>query len=237
MPLTNMSSGSSMHNEKVLKETGVLGIASDLVETDKKFSSLIGYLLGRIIVVDDINHATTIAKKYNYNLRIVTLEGELLTPGGSISGGAYKNASNLLGRRREIEEMEELVASLQHKTSELLLKKEEEKETKVKLRQRLETLKVLLQEKFLEQNTAKMNLDRERTRKTESEAIYQEYVRELQEIELQARDLKENLNKLNDSLSQNSQLNKEKETKIDQLTKQLEQERTLEQAANERLPR
>ena len=234
LPLTNMSCGSGIQNDKVLKETGVLGIACDLVETDKKFSALIGYLLGRIIVVDEINHATIISKKYNYSLRIVTLEGELLSPGGSISGGAYKNTSNLLGRRREIEEMEENITSLQNKTAELFRKKEDGKETKAKLRLCLETLKVQMQEKFLEQNTAKMNLDRELTKKTESKAIYLEYVRELQEIELQAKDLKANLDKLNESLSQNSQLNREKETMIELLTKQLEQERVKEQTANEK---
>ncbi|MDF2907877.1 MAG: hypothetical protein K0R34_3198 [Herbinix sp.] len=234
LPLTNISLNNGMNNDKVLKEPGVLGIANTLVEADAKFSALIDYLLGRIIVVDDIDHATVIAKKYNYSLRLVTLEGELLTPGGSISGGAYKNASNLLGRRREIEEMEEAVNSLDKQTKELLVKREEARDYRAKLRGELDALKQSLQANFLEQNTAKMNLDRELTKKAESEAIYQEYVRELQEIELQARDLKENLAKLNESLSQNSQQNKEIETLIEQLNKKLEGERALEQAANEK---
>ena len=234
LPLTNMSAGQGIQNDKVLKENGVLGIASQLVETDKKFNALIGYLLGRIIVVDDIDNATLIAKKYNYSLRIVTLEGELLSPGGSISGGAYKNASNLLGRRREIEEMEENVASLLKTSQELQSKREEYKDTKTRLRQALDEGKLRLQEKFLEQNTAKMNLEREKTKKSESEAIYQEYVKELQEIELQAKDLKDNLNKLNGSLSENVQLNKEIELKIEQLNKLLEQERAKEQEANDK---
>jgi chromosome segregation protein len=234
LPLTNMSSGSGLQNDKVLKEAGVLGIASKLVETDAKYDALIDYMLGKIIVVDDIDHATAIAKKYHYSLRLVTLEGELLTPGGSISGGAYKNASNLLGRRREIEEMEELVSSLKKQTADLLRKKDEGKETKVRLRSSLDQLKSRLQEKFLEQNTAKMKLDRELTKKAESEAVFQEYTKELQEIELQAKDLKDNLNKLNESLSQNTQSNKEKETQIDQLNRLLEEEREKEQAAVEK---
>ncbi len=234
LPLTNMSSGSSLQSDKVLKENGVLGIASKLVNSDLRFNSLIEYLLGKIIVVDHIDHATAIAKKYNYSLRIVTLEGELLTPGGSISGGAYKNASNLLGRRREIEEIEALVLSLSAQAKDLLKRKEDGKEVKIKLRQSLESLKILVQEKFLEQNTAKMKLDREVTKKTESEAIYQEYIRELQEIDLQARDLKDNLNKLNDSLSLNTTSNKEKEQQIEQLTKMLEEERAKEQEASDR---
>jgi chromosome segregation protein len=234
LPLTNISSGSGIQNDRVLKEEGVLGIASSLVETESKFHALTDYLLGKIIVVDDIEHATIIAKKYHYSLRLVTLEGELITPGGSISGGAYKNASNLLGRRREIEEMEEEVLSLENKTKELLSTKEEARDTRTKLRQDLENLKRSIQEKFLEQNTAKMNLDREITKKEEAEAIYHEYTKELLEIELQARDLRDNINKLKESLSQNTMLNKEKEMQIEQLTKKLEEARAKEQTANEK---
>lgn len=229
LPLTNMSSGTGIRDEKVLKEAGVLGIASNLVVADKKFNSLIDYLLGKIIVVNDIDHATAIAKKYHYSLRIVTLEGELLTPGGSISGGAYKNASNLLGRRREIQEIENQVATLQKKGQQLQGQKEENKETRLKLREQLENMKKSLQEKFLEQNTAKMNLDRELAKKAESESIYQEHQKELQEIELQAKDLKDNLSKLNESLSQNTQQNKEKEEMTQKLSKLLEEERQKEQ--------
>jgi chromosome segregation protein len=234
LPLTNMSANNGFNQDKVLKEVGVLGIASNLVEAESKFSALIDYLLGRIIVVDDIDHATAIAKKYNYSLRLVTLEGELLTPGGSISGGAYKNSSNLLGRRREIEEMEEAVSALEKQTVELISRREEARDSRNRLRSELEALKQALQEKFLEQNTAKMNLDRELAKKAEAEAIYQEYVRELQEIELQAKDLKDNLAKLNESLSQNSIQNQEIEAKIEELNKKLEDERGLEQAANEK---
>ncbi len=234
LPLTNMSAGNGFNQDRALKEPGVLGVASSLVEADSKFSALIDYLLGRILVVDDIDHATMIAKKYNYTLRIVTLEGELLTPGGSISGGAYKNSSNLLSRRREIEEMEESVRSLEKQTRELVARREEAREDRTRLRAELEALKQSLQEKYLEQNTVKMQLESELTKKSESEAVYQEYVKELQEIELQARELRENLAKLEASMSQNSQLSKEKEVQIERLNKQLDQERILEQEASEK---
>lgn len=235
LPLTNISSGSGMSNDKVLKEAGVIGLASSLVAAEPKFNSLIDYLLGRIIVVDHIDNATALARKYNYSLRIVTLEGELLTPGGSISGGAYKNNSNLLGRRREIEELEALVANLEQKAKDLIAKREEARDTRGKLRQTLEEEKASLQEMFLEQNTAKMNLDRELARKSEAETVFLEYTKELQEIEYQAKELKENINKLNESLQQNNQLNKEREVRIEQLNQLLIQEREQEAAAAEKV--
>jgi chromosome segregation protein len=82
---------------------------------------------------------------------------------------------------------------------------------------------------------SKLGLDREMAKKSEAEAVFQEYTRELQEIELQARDLKDNLVKLTESLDQNSQLNKEKEVQIEQLNKMLEEERLKEQTAGEKV--
>lgn len=76
------------------------------MQASGEYEGLIRYLLGRVVVADTIDHAISIARKYHYSLRIVTLEGELLNAGGSMTGGAFKNTSNLLGRRREIEELE-----------------------------------------------------------------------------------------------------------------------------------
>ena len=71
-----------------------------------KYQVLAKYLLGRVVVADTIDHAIALARKFRYSLRIVTLEGELLSAGGSMTGGAFKNSSNLLGRKRELEELE-----------------------------------------------------------------------------------------------------------------------------------
>lgn len=237
LPLTNITPGQSHINEKIFKEKGVIGPASRLVEANAQFSALIEYLLGRIIVADHIDNATALARKYNFSLRIVTLEGELLTPGGAISGGSYKNASNLLGRRREIEECEEKVNRLKNRTNDLFRLKEEKKEYKSKLRNDLEVLKKQLQETYLKQNTVKMSLDREMSRRDQAEAISNEYIRELHEIELQSVELKKNLNKLNEELEGNLQLNKERERHIEELSGKLEQERISEQTASDEVNR
>ena len=72
----------------------------------KRYEEVAAYLLGRVLVADSIDHAIALAKKNHYSLHIVTLEGEYLSPGGSMTGGAFKNSSNLLARRREVEELE-----------------------------------------------------------------------------------------------------------------------------------
>lgn len=112
LPLTSMNRKQTFPNEAALKEPGVLGIASSLVEYEKIYEGLCSQLLGRTLVVDTIDHAIALGRKYRQSLRMVTLEGELLSPGGSMSGGAFRNNSNLLGRRREIEELETSVKAL-----------------------------------------------------------------------------------------------------------------------------
>ena len=107
LPLTSIRKRNIAINPNILEEDGVIGIASDLVSAEDRFGNLIASLLGRTIVAKNVDCALYLAKKYNFSLRIVTLDGELLNPGGSITGGAYRNNSNLLGRHREIEESKE----------------------------------------------------------------------------------------------------------------------------------
>ncbi|MCB6567091.1 hypothetical protein LI169_18750, partial [Desulfovibrio desulfuricans] len=85
------------------------------------------HLLGRTIVADTIDTGIMLARKYRQALRIVTLEGELINPGGAMSGGAFKNSSNLLSRRREIEEFEKTVQLLKREMQEAEKELEETK--------------------------------------------------------------------------------------------------------------
>ena len=106
LPLTSMKGSSGLKNEEALREKGVVGLANTLVHVDPQFDGLAAQLLGRTVVVRTIDDGISIARKYRQTLRLVTLEGELINPGGSMTGGAFKNSSNLLSRRREIEEFE-----------------------------------------------------------------------------------------------------------------------------------
>ena len=106
-------------NDQALYEPGAIGVASTLVDTDDRYETLVEYLLGKTLIVDHIDHAIAISRKYRQSLRIVTLEGDLLSPGGSMSGGAFKNSSNLLGRRREMEDLETKVQSARSHVTQL----------------------------------------------------------------------------------------------------------------------
>lgn len=106
LPLDAITVRDEFAQKEALKEPGVIGLASSLVQTQDVYRKLVQFLLGRIVVVDTIDHGLKVSAKYRRSLRIVTLEGELLNPGGSMTGGAFKNSSNLLGRNRELEELE-----------------------------------------------------------------------------------------------------------------------------------
>ena len=112
LPLTQIRSHGGIAQPQALKEAGVIGLADTLVMVEDKYLELAGSLLGRTLVVDHIDHGLAIARKYRQSIRIVTLEGDLINPGGSMTGGAFKNSSNLLSRRREIEELEQAVQRL-----------------------------------------------------------------------------------------------------------------------------
>ncbi len=115
LPLDAIKSRDSKEYETARNEKGVIGLASEIVSCDGSYKDLVNYLLGRTLVTDSIDSALLIARKYGHRLRIVTLQGELLLPGGSISGGAFKNNSNLLGRQRELSELKQQTRSILEK--------------------------------------------------------------------------------------------------------------------------
>ena len=183
LPLSAISGREIRVDSSLTRENGAVGFANQLVECDSEFTELARYLLGRILVVDNIDNALAIARRHNHSLRIVTLEGDMLSPGGSMSGGAFKNSSNLLGRRREIEELE---ASVSVKEAEL--KKSEEQLTAAReqlgaLRTEIEQIKAAIQDKQLAENTAAMNLDTASKKQEELNRAYTNSKRESDEIE------------------------------------------------------
>ena len=104
--------------ERVTKNSieGVIGIASDLVKCDKKYEQIVLNLLGRTVIVKDMDSAIALAKTNSYSFRIVTLKGDIISTSGAISGGSVaKKTVNILGRSREIEELEKLLKELESK--------------------------------------------------------------------------------------------------------------------------
>ncbi len=111
-------------------EKGVIGIASDLVKFNKKYEQIILNLLGRTVIVDNMDTAIKVAKQNSYTFRIVTIDGDLINPSGAITGGSVaKKTVNILGRGKEIEKLEKEIQNLNTKIQKLKEDKEKYEES------------------------------------------------------------------------------------------------------------
>lgn len=228
LPLTSVKLSSVNFNNAYLNEKGVIGAAANLTQTDRKFLNIINYLLGRIIVIDTMDNAVKFAKKYKYKEHIVTLEGEYLRPGGSLTGGAFKNRNNLLGRsikietlRKELKELSEKKKQNEHDLSEL--------DTALTLnKEDLSALKDEEKELLVKFNTAKIEYeqsDKNLSLSNERELIdlsnQEKIEKELNDLEDTRKKAKENIDNL---------FSEEKEIKKNIEVLKAEKEKVLEES-------
>ena len=233
LPLTSIGNGQAFPKPEALKEKGVIGLASDLVETKEEYQGLVRYLLGRVVVASDIDAAIALAKKYRYSLRIVTLEGELLSPGGSMTGGAFKNSSNLLGRRREIEELEQ-ACSLHLKQAEIMQTELSLAEAMVQEKKdETQTLKAAAQKLALEENTLRVTISRLEEKKDEIAESSLDLVREHGQLEIQVREISESRQNLSKNTKKLESQSSEAEKRVGETSKLLENARIRRDGSSE----
>ena len=232
LPLTSITKPQEFKNPEALKEKGVIGMADELVGTEKEYRNVAKAMLGRIVVVDNVDNAVKIARKFDYGIRMVTLEGELLVPGGAISGGAFKNNSNLLGRRREMDELEKKVKKLSEDITIYNQKIEDTKSKRNKLRMDLEALKTEMQRKSIEQNTARLNISQARERMEEEAESAQSLKLEEQEIETKIFEIRSGKESITQELAASEELEKTTQEQILGFQKELESCRLEESEAS-----
>ena len=232
LPLTSITKPQEFKNPEALKEKGVIGMADELVGTEEEYRNVAKAMLGRIVVVDNVDNAVKIARKFDYGIRMVTLEGELLVPGGAISGGAFKNNSNLLGRRREMDELEKKVKKLSEDIKTYNQKIEDTKSKRNKLRMDLEALKTEMQRKSIEQNTARLNISQARERMEEEAESAQSLKQEEQEIETKIFEIRSGKESITQELAASEELEKTTQEQILGFQKELESCRLEESEAS-----
>ena len=232
LPLSNISGRGGLAQKDVLREPGVVGTANTLVEADAEYSELVMYLLGRVLVVDNIDHAIAIGKKYRHSLRMVTIEGESLSPGGSMTGGAFKNNSNLLGRRREIEELERSVGILKKELEETQRAIGENRSRRNVLRDTIADFQQQLQQQYVEQNTAKMNLAQIQEKEDEIQSSYRRIEREQEELRQQAGEIRQDHSSIARELEDSQKDEQELEVFIETKQKELEEWKAEETEKN-----
>ena len=214
LPLTSIKNPQEFKTPEVLKEKGVLGLANTLVHTKKEYNDVAVAMLGRIVVVDHVDNAVKIARKYGYGIRMVTLEGELLVPGGAISGGAFKNNSNLLGRRREMEDLQKKIETALKKIDTLQKDIHDTKEARNSLRSEIEMIKLSLQTEFIRQNTARLAVTAVRDKQQESSADYDMLKKEQADLKQQETAIAKEREQIKEELLQSEQNEKQAEERI-----------------------
>ena len=235
LPLNSINTKSGFNQREALKEHGVIGLASELVTTGTEYAGLATYLLGRVLVVDHIDHAIAIARKYRHSLRMVTIEGESFSPGGSMSGGSFKNNSNLLGRRREIEELESSVKALKSDMDKMQRDIDDNRSRRNVMRDTIADFQEKLRQQYVAQNTAKMNINQVESRIREIQEGYGDIQREQLEIRRQIEEARADHNKIAEELKASQQDEKELEIFIQTRQGELEEWKQQEQEVSRKL--
>ena len=213
-------------------EKGVIGIASDLIKYSKKYEQIIINLLGRTVIVDNMDTAIKVSKQNNYTFRIITLEGDIINPSGAITGGSVtKKTVNILGRGKEIEKLQKEIQALEEKITK---QEEEKKEFEKSIEDILEgasSLEKELQEIDITYATEKQKLvsieeniskieQRVNKLKEEKEHLKQEKENSLEnkeKIKEEIQKLTEETEKLTNIIQEFSELNKDDQKYIDDL--------------------
>ncbi len=156
LPMTSIKPRSlSKQDEKYLSYKGVLGVASDLVDFDEKFRTIINSLLGTTVIVDNLDNAVAVARVSGFSFKIVTLEGDVLNPQGSMSGGSKKaKESSLLSKDAEIKSLEANIEKNKSILQNMELDYDKTKVTITKLKELIDGLNYSLQDTNAEYSSA-----------------------------------------------------------------------------------
>ncbi|MBR4707554.1 MAG: chromosome segregation protein SMC, partial [Pseudobutyrivibrio sp.] len=232
LPLTSVDGRGNFKKTEVLNEKGVLGLASELVKCDSKFDGVIAYLLGRVVVTDHIDSAIALAKKNNYSIHIVTIDGEYLAPGGSMAGGHFKNKSNLLGRNRELEELEEKLNVISQEMDELKNRADDIETAVALLESDREDNTTKLNEAAIALNTAKLGLDRANEQKKESLTAYEGLSKESEELEAQLTEIASGKKEIEFEKTESENKEAELKAEIQRLNDEVDEKTYMETSVN-----
>ena len=213
-------------------ESGVIGIASDLVKFNKKYEQIIFNLLGRTVIVDNMDTAIKVAKQNSYTFRIVTKDGDLINPSGAITGGSVaKKTVNILGRGKEIEKLDKELKELKAKIQKLEDEKQEYEESIEGILEVSTNLEKELQEidityatekqkiVSIDENIQKLQnrLNKLKEEQKNLEALKQEAIEQKNKIQEETNVITKQNEELSKLISEFAELNKDDQKYIDDL--------------------
>lgn len=214
--------GRPFSKPEALKEAGVVGIANELISYDPMYEGLFASLLGQILVVDHMENGIMIANKYHHTIRIVTMDGDSLNRGGSMSGGAFKNKSNLLGRSREMKELEEKTAKFQKNVRKIQQQKEENTKKVKEYQDSVVRLNGMYQEVLLNLNRSQMSLESLKEQKENLKIRRNSLIKQAQHLAEEKKTVKEDVLNLRDQKLDLEIINQKDKEQISQVGLDLE---------------
>ena len=234
LPLTALKRGGSRIGSDVLAESGVINTADKLVDVEQKYQILAEHLLARTVVCDTIDTGIRLARKYHQSLRIVSLEGELINPGGSMSGGAFKNAGNLLSRRREMEELESSVDTLKKDLDKKIFEVDSLRSARADYYEKMDLWKKELQDLYVKQNTNQMYLDQMESKYKFTLETISAIQKERAELKDQTKELEDNKFSIQLELETSEGVEQNLTKEIQDLQQKMEAARVQESEATEK---
>lgn len=231
LPITSVK-GKKLDKINVEGIEGVMGIATDLIKFDKKYEQIIYNLIGRTVIVDNMDHAVKLAKQNKYSFKIVTLEGDIVSATGGITGGSVMQKTvNILGRAREIEELQKEEKQLQEKIKESTKQKEQYEQSVESVIEEVTALEAQLQEieivyatdkqklVAIEESITKTATRLERLKQEQQEIVKQkeEIVKQKEEDNKKITELTKKIDELNAQIEEYTSANKDEQKYIDNL--------------------
>lgn len=195
-------------------------IASDAIKTDKKYEQIILSLLGRTVIVEEMQDAIDLAKQNNYAFKIVTLKGDVINPSGAISGGSYTQKTvNILGRKGQIEDLQKELKMLETNITELTNNKKKYEANSELYDEELEGLRQNLQEINITFATDEQKLVAVEENLQKLRDRIDKNKQEIEEIEKEKQDNVQKKTEMNTSLEQNQEIMGKLKAEIDEFAK------------------
>lgn len=227
LPMNTMSGNPIQLDPKA--NPNIVGLASNLIEYDSKYKNIIEFILGRIIIVKDLNSASEVARQFNRKYRIITLDGDVINVGGSITGGSIKQNSNLLYRKNQLNKIIADIKSLESDISKMEMEIEEFKLSNSSVSEKLSEYSVIMDETVeqiekLESNSLILKNNSENNDKYLNS--YDEEIREAEEFlnssDIKKIELEENHKEMGEKYNSSNGALKELDGKILSLREEIE---------------
>lgn len=234
LPLNTIRAGEPDKSlQKVINSKDCLGTAAELVKIDERFNNILRFLLGRIAVLKNLDRARESAKESGYRHKLVTLDGDIINPGGSFTGGSQsKNNTGLLGRAAEIEKLQKEMQQLLKLRNKLSIDENKMLEDLRKTQENAAANRKIIQEKQVLLTGAGKDLEQQKNEQERNERLIQAADMEMEQEKDEIAQLNGKREVLNKQLAQLERNNQELKQSIDLMQEKLKNNQELKDLVN-----